>query len=103
MAHSPFSDNLNIMSAAKKITASEAARSFSDVVARVHYRGEEFVVEKGGVAVCRISPVGQGAPKSTLGDLLGFLDSMPPVDDGFKEVVLEATRKQPKLPRSPWE
>ena len=55
-----------IVSAPKKISATEAARSFSDVVARVHYRGEEFVVEKGSEAVCKISPVGQGATKSTI-------------------------------------
>ena len=91
------------MPATKKISATDAARSFSDLVARVHYRGEEFVVEKGGEAVCRISPVGQGATKSTIGDLLGLLASMPSVDDGFRKAVLEVTRKQPKLPRSPWE
>ena len=91
------------MSLPKKISATDAARSFSDVVARVHYRGEEFVVEKGGEAVCRISPVGQGATKSTIGDLLSLLETMAPVDDSYRETVLELTRKQPKLPRTPWE
>jgi antitoxin (DNA-binding transcriptional repressor) of toxin-antitoxin stability system len=90
------------MARSKKISATEAARSFSDVVARVHYRGEEFVVEKGGEAVCKISPVGQGAAKSTIADLLSILDAMPAVDDGYREAVLEVTRKQPKLPRSRW-
>jgi antitoxin (DNA-binding transcriptional repressor) of toxin-antitoxin stability system len=91
------------MSGPKTISATEAARSFSDVVARVRYRGEHFVIEKGGEAVCRIVPVGLGATKSTIGDLLRFLETMPAVDDGYKETVLELTRKQPKLPRSPWE
>ena len=91
------------MASPKKISATDAARSFSDVVARVRYRGEEFVVEKGGEAVCRISPVDQAVSKSTIGDLLALLKSMPPVDDGYREAVLELTRKQPKLPRSPWE
>ena len=91
------------MAIAKKISATDAARSFSDVVARVHYRGEEFLVEKGGQAVCKISPVGQGAVKSTIGDLLDLLDHMPPVDDEYRKAVLELARKQPKLPRSPWE
>jgi antitoxin (DNA-binding transcriptional repressor) of toxin-antitoxin stability system len=91
------------MAAPKKISATEAARSFSDVVARVHYRGEEFVVEKGGEAVCKITPVGQGATKSTIADVLSVLDGLPTVDDGYREAVLEAARKQPKTPRSPWE
>ena len=91
------------MAKPKKISATEAARSFSDVVARVHYRGEEFLVEKGGEAVCRISPVGQGAAKSTIDDLLGLLETMPAVDDGYRNAVRALARKQPKLPRSPWE
>ena len=90
------------MASAKKISATEAARSFSDVVARVHYRGEEFLVEKGGEAVCRISPVGLGATKSTIGNLLDLLDDLPPVDEEYRETVLKLTRKQPKLPRPPW-
>lgn len=92
-----------IMPLPKKISATDAARSFSDVVARVRYRGEEFVVEKGGEAVCRISPVVHEGARSTIGDLLAVLKSTPPVDDDYRESVLELTRKQPKLPRSPWE
>jgi antitoxin (DNA-binding transcriptional repressor) of toxin-antitoxin stability system len=92
------------MSLAKKISATEAARSFSDVVARVRYQGEEFIVEKGGEAVCRISPVGSGrAAKSTIGDFLRLLEELPPVDDDYRKTVLELTRKQRNMPRSPWE
>jgi antitoxin (DNA-binding transcriptional repressor) of toxin-antitoxin stability system len=89
------------MATPRKISATEAARSFSDVVARVHYRGEEFVVEKGGEAVCRISPVGHGATKSTIADLLTVLDALPSVDDGYGQTVRAIARKQPKTPRSP--
>jgi antitoxin (DNA-binding transcriptional repressor) of toxin-antitoxin stability system len=92
-----------IMAAPKRISATEAARSFSDVVARVHYRGEEYVVEKGGEAVCKISPVGQGATKSTIADLLTVLDAMPSLDDGYRQAVRDAIKKQPKTPKSPWE
>jgi antitoxin (DNA-binding transcriptional repressor) of toxin-antitoxin stability system len=98
------SDNLIVMSAAKKISATEAARSFSDVVSRVRYRGEEFIVEKGGEAVCRISPVASSrAAKSTIGDFLRLLEELPPVDDEYRDTVRNLTRKQGKLPRSPWE
>jgi antitoxin (DNA-binding transcriptional repressor) of toxin-antitoxin stability system len=91
------------MSAAKKISATDAARSFSDVVARVRYRGEEFVVEKGGEAVCRISPMGPvNAGKSTLGDLMKVLRDLPAVDDDYRKTVRAAMRKQGKTPGSPW-
>ena len=91
------------MALPKKISATEAARSFSDVVSRVHYRGEEFVVEKGGEAMCKISPVGQGATKSTIADLLAVLADAPAPDQGFRDLVLEVARRQPKAPKSPWE
>jgi antitoxin (DNA-binding transcriptional repressor) of toxin-antitoxin stability system len=91
------------MSAAKKISATEAGRSFSDVVARVRYRGEEFIVEKAGEAVCRISPVGPSAAKSTIGDVLRWLDETTTLDKGYRDVVRALTRRQPKLPKSPWE
>jgi antitoxin (DNA-binding transcriptional repressor) of toxin-antitoxin stability system len=93
-----------ISSTAKKISATEAARSFSDVVSRVRYRGEEFIVEKAGEAVCRISPVARRRPaKSTIGDFLRLLEELPPVDDEYRDTVRELTRQQGKMPRSPWE
>jgi antitoxin (DNA-binding transcriptional repressor) of toxin-antitoxin stability system len=91
------------MSAAKKISATEAARSFSDVVARVRYRGEEFVVEKGGEAVCRISPFGPiAAGNSTVDNLLQVLRELPAVDHEYRKTVRAVVRKRGKLPRSPW-
>lgn len=49
------------------LTVTEAARGFSDLVNRVHYRGESAVLTKNGMAVARIVPVG---PQSiTAGEL----------------------------------
>ena len=91
------------MAAPKTISATEAARSFSDVVARVRYRGETFIVEKSGEAVCQILPAGAGTAKGTIGDVLGLLDTLPPMEDGYRKVVRQAVRRQSKVPRSPWE
>jgi antitoxin (DNA-binding transcriptional repressor) of toxin-antitoxin stability system len=38
------------------ISATEAARSFSELINRVHDRGESFVVERGGKPICEIVP-----------------------------------------------
>jgi antitoxin (DNA-binding transcriptional repressor) of toxin-antitoxin stability system len=91
------------MGAAKRISATEAARSFSDVVSRVRYRGEEFIVQKGGEAVCRIGPVKAATPRSTLGDLLRLLEDLPPVDAEYRRVVKSLARRQGRMPKSPWE
>ena len=92
------------MAKVSRISATEAARSFSDVVSRVRYRNEEFVVEKGGEPMCKISPVGRSAGRSTIGDLLKLFDELPPFDQEYCETVSAVTRGQDELPaRSPWE
>lgn len=40
-----------------EISATEAARRFSEILNRVRYRNESFVVKRGGVPVCEIVPV----------------------------------------------
>ena len=40
----------------KDITATEAARKFSDLLDAVEHRNESFVVRRGGKAIAHISP-----------------------------------------------
>jgi len=40
-----------------EISATEAARRFSEILNRVRYRNESFVVKRGGAPVCEIVPV----------------------------------------------
>jgi hypothetical protein len=91
----------NEYGAARRLSATEAARSFSELLNRVRYRGERFVIERGGVAIGELRPV---APvRFTGGDLLALLRSLPPVDHAFFDAVEEATRRQPQVPETPWE
>jgi len=83
-----------------RITATEAARTFSDLLNRVRYRGEEFVVERGGEPVCRIVPA--QPVKRTLADLVRILESAPKPDTAYWDTVEKITRRQPKVPKSPW-
>ena len=82
------------------ISATVAARTLSDLLSRVRYRGESFVVERGGEAVCRIVPA--GPPRSTVADLLRALARAPAPDRQFPEVVRGLAKRQPKLGRGPW-
>ncbi len=82
------------------LTASDAARSFSDVVNRVFYRRESFVVERGGEAVCKIEPVG---PMSmTFGELVKEWVQDSVVDEDYLNTVAELRAQQPRLPKDPW-
>lgn len=83
------------------ISATQAARSFSDLLNRIHYGGEAFVVERGGEPICEISPV--GPLRFTGANLLALLRSLPKPDAGFWDAVRKATRQETSVPQSPWE
>jgi antitoxin (DNA-binding transcriptional repressor) of toxin-antitoxin stability system len=86
---------------ATRVSATEAARTFSDLLNRIRYRGEEFVVERGGEAICRMTSAGPSIGL-TARQLASHLRELPPVDDAFASDVRAAARKQGRLPRSPW-
>ena len=83
-----------------RISVTVAARSLSDVLNRVRYRGESFVFERGGEAVCRIVPA--GPPRCTVADLVRALKAAPVPDADYLDAVERASKSQPKLPRGPW-
>ena len=87
--------------ATRRLSATEAARGFSELLNRVRYRGERFVIERGGVAIGELRPA---APvRFTGADLLALLRSLPTVDEQFFDDVEAVARNQPRLPESPWE
>ncbi len=82
------------------ISATEAARRFSDILNRVVYRREEFVIERGGEPVCRIIPA--GPPRCTLADLHHLLSAIPKPDPAFWDEVEELSKNQVDAPKSSW-
>ena len=80
------------------ISSTQAARTFSDLLNRVCYRGEEFIVERGGEPVCTISPV---KPLQCTGaELAALFKSLPKPDAAFWDAVEEASNQYPALPQS---
>ena len=63
----------------RKLTVTEAARRFADVVNRAHYRGETTVLVKGGVPVASITPAVPPAA-TTAADLAARWESLPRLD-----------------------
>ena len=82
------------------ISATEAARHFSDILNRVVYRREEFIIECGSEPVCRIVPA--GPPRCTLADLSKLLSTIPKPDPAFWDEVEALTRNQLEAPKSTW-
>ncbi len=85
----------------RTVLATQAARRFSDLLNRVQYRRESFVIERAGLPVCEVSPV--GPTHFTLGDLASFFSARTTVDQAYLRDVETAVRSQPPLPPSPWE
>ena len=95
-----FYDNQTVATGLK-ISATEAARNFSDLVNRVYYQGETFVVERGGEPVCAISPVGPA--KFTGSDFVRLLSGLPSPDQEYFDLIEQLNKKQSVLGPSQWE
>ena len=67
-----------------RISAARAARSFSEILNRVKYRGESFLVERNQEPVCRIVPVA-GEKSLTTDRLEEFWKALPRPDPEFVE------------------
>jgi prevent-host-death family protein len=80
------------------MTATDAARSFSDVLNRVA-DGEELEITRSGAAVAVISP-----PKGKLMSAARFreLIAAAPVPDAEFPDEVEAMRKSVAVPKDPW-
>ncbi len=63
----------------ESITATKAARRFSDLLNRVAYRHETVVISRGGRAVARLMPVRPSAGVK-LKDLNALLSGLPRLD-----------------------
>ena len=83
------------------ISATEAARSFSELLDRICYRGETFVIERGGELVCEMSHV--TPPPFTGADFLTLLHSLPKPDPGYWDAVEKSIKQVPAIPESSWD
>ena len=83
------------------ISATKAARSFSELMTRVRDRGESFVVERGGKPICEILPA--TPPKFSGAELANLLRSLPKPGEEYLAVVEDLIAKQPTVAESGWQ
>jgi len=85
----------------QRVTATEAARNFSELLNRVRFERETFVILRGGEAVGQLTPV-EPTQAPTLRDLVKFLEQTERPDDQFGR-DLEAIQAEQLPPgESPW-
>ena len=85
---------------ATSISATDLARKLGDLLGRVRYRGESFVVKRNGVAVARVVPVTEASPPGLAHAMAAWSGSGLP-DASFAD-DLERVNAADKAPKNPW-
>lgn len=85
----------------QRVTATEAARNFSDLLNRVRYAGESFVIVRGGEEIGQLVPPQPSRPL-TLRGLLDLLASEGAPDSEFADDLEAIQREQPLAGEAPW-
>jgi len=84
-----------------RITATKLARRLGDVLGKLRFRGDTFVIERNGEAVARLSPW-PGSRGGTLAEGLRAWREAAGKDSRFAD-DLERVNRADRAPRNPWE
>lgn len=88
------------------ITATEAMRTFSDLLSKVHYQGKTFEIKRGREIIATIGPaypLSKGIPISELNTFFENLPSLEKDDVKLFEKTLHDIRKKSKSVDNPWD
>jgi hypothetical protein len=83
------------------ISATEAARNFSELLNRVRYQRQSYLVERGGRAVCEIRSVCEETGFNGAA-LVRLLNSLPDPAASYLDEVEEAIKLQPLAEETRW-
>ena len=84
-----------------RVTATEAARQCSDLLNRVRYEGETFVITRGGEEVGQLAPPPSARPV-TLRSLVELLRREGSPDPDFADDLEAIQLDQPPIGETPW-
>lgn len=89
----------------KTISATDAVRTFSDLLNAIKYKGESYTILRGGKPAATIGPAEKPFGERKLRELGAFIHTLPVIEDGeaFAADLEDIIRTQPTLPEtSPW-
>lgn len=84
-----------------RITATQLARSLSDILNRVDYRGERFEIQRNGKTIAMLAPADPRAER-TLRDFIEDVMSRPSPDPSFADDLEAAHAEQPPAEFPEW-
>ena len=91
----------------KEITATEAVRDFSDLLNRINFGGDHYIIKRGGKPVAYMGPLREANIVRPLEELKSILEELPRLDDDLEPFAADLEsfwRHQPFLPEEDlWE
>ena len=91
----------------KSVTATEAVRDFSGLLNMIRFKGESYIIKRGGKPVAYMGPIREARTTKTLKELKRVLKELPRMGnelDRFEKDLNEVRKAQPSIPeRNPWE
>ncbi len=89
-----------------RLTVTEAVRNFSEILGRVRFRGERFVLVKGGEPVAELGPT-DAAVSVRLGELSAMLEALPHLEpedaERFAVDLQSGWNAADRIPAVPWD
>jgi antitoxin (DNA-binding transcriptional repressor) of toxin-antitoxin stability system len=83
------------------ISASQAVRSFSELLNEIKYKGTTYTIERSGKPVAELSPVSSSTKRRTLSELPSIINSLPKLGSdasAFAEDIEDIKKLQPLTP-----
>ena len=91
----------------KHITATQAVREFSELLNKIKFKGDRYIIERSGKPVAQMEPVKEVKKAITLKELKSLLKELPKLDEELDAFAadLEGIRKDqpPVQEESTWE
>lgn len=85
----------------KNIQATEAVRRFSEILNTIKFKGEHYIIQRGGKPVAFMGPVEDVKKERALGELKGLFGHLPRLGkeaEAFERDIKEIRSHQPTLP-----
>lgn len=83
------------------LTATELARNLSDILSRIHYGGEQFLIVRNGKPVATLGPPDHEL-NQTVKEFVDVLKQLPRLGPGFADDVDAIISNQSKSEPSAW-
>lgn len=85
----------------KTVSATEAVRKFSEILNSIKYRGDHYIIVRGGKPVASIFPIEAPLKEGKLSGLKELVGKIPRLGDEaerFEEDLKEIIKHQPLMP-----